>query len=290
MLEIIPEDYHGAIRFTVRDTGVGIPADQLEQIFTSYTQAESSTARKYGGTGLGLAIVKQLVELMGGRVAVESEVDHGSTFHVVAHFDLPDEPSAAAAIAEQPLSDLKILVADQSSTNRRTLAAILTRLGASAATVANGDEVLERLRNHERYNTVLLGIHADGIDSYEIAQRMVAAGFNRPAIIPLLRADDLSVKLSMFRRLGVTAYLIKPIRRAELESALEAVAEERDAARFEASSALSSDPAATRVAPTVGGAPGPEDLPRSASPPAVSPTVIGSLRILVAMIRRTIAC
>ncbi|HLW70406.1 MAG TPA: response regulator [Candidatus Binataceae bacterium] len=278
-LEIRPEDDHGMIRFAVHDTGIGIPAEQIESIFSSYAQAESSTARKYGGSGLGLAIVKQLAELMGGRVAVESTVDCGSTFHLSARFRLPDGSATAATVVTRPPGNLKLLVVDPNATSRRTLAAMLAHLGAQCTVAADGDEALARLRDDRHgYDALLLDNQAMGLGGVEAARRIIAAGCGQITIIPMLTANDLSVKLPIFRGLGLITHLVKPIRRAELAGALQAVAEERTVARLEKPAAF----AASGAALALGAAPDRETAPRLLSRPAVLSDFVGSLRILVA--------
>ena len=114
------------VRFTVSDTGIGIPQEKQWQIFGPFVQADASTTRRYGGTGLGLAISAQLVELMGGRIWVESEPGEGSRFHFVAHFGVPRGADAPPAPAPADLQDLRVLVVDDNATNRRILEEMLT--------------------------------------------------------------------------------------------------------------------------------------------------------------------
>ena len=121
----------GHLRFAVSDTGIGIGADKLANIFSAFTQADSSTTRKYGGSGLGLAIVERLVGLMGGRVWAESTPGKGSTFFFTAHFEIDNARADAHPIASMPdLAGMRILITDDNQTSRAILAEMLTQHGA----------------------------------------------------------------------------------------------------------------------------------------------------------------
>src|SRR5262249_54844165 len=115
-----------ALNFEIRDTGIGIPPDKLDAVFQPFEQADRSTTRRYGGTGLGLAISSQLVELMGGRVSVKSEVGNGSTFSFTAAFAVPAQEPAAPAGRPTSLAGMRSLCVDDNATNRRLLEEILT--------------------------------------------------------------------------------------------------------------------------------------------------------------------
>ena len=209
----------GVLHFSVADTGIGIAPDEREKIFTSYAQAESSTARKYGGTGLGLAIVKQLVELMGGRIWVESELGKGSTFHFTARFGL--QPGHATDENDASLAGIRILVVDGTAINRLSLAEILSRRGAIVTQAASGEEALELLRASARagtgYALTLLDCRMPSIDGFDVARIMRRERLDGGmVIIPMLTLDDLNVRLPTLRKMGLIHHLIKPVRRAEL--------------------------------------------------------------------------
>jgi len=208
----------GVLHFTVADTGIGIPEDQREKIFASYAQAEVSTSRKYGGTGLGLAIVKQLVELMGGRIWVESTVGAGSKFHFTARFGL--NRLARAAYPMPDLSGRRILVVDDTGINRASLTEILSSRHGLVTAAASGEEALARLREAHAagtpYEIILLDAAMAGMDGCQIAGRMREEGLGAGIVIPMLTTDDLNRKLPQLRAIGLRNQLIKPIRRAEL--------------------------------------------------------------------------
>ena len=248
-LKVAPEDDSGTLHFKVSDTGIGIPADQLEEIFKGYTQAETSTARKFGGTGLGLAIVKQLTDLMGGRIWVESEVGRGTTFHFLTRFNLHAEHSRTIEAAP-PLHGVKMLVVDDSAANRNALARLLAHQGAMVMTVGSGPEAIAWMRELEnRDSVILLDCRMTPTDGYETARRMQAAGLDTTKVIPMVTADDLNLKLPLLRKLGFLRHLIKPVRRAELTAAIQSVAGPAGSTEPVAASAAAIAKAAVPAAP-----------------------------------------
>ena len=240
----------GTLHFAVRDTGIGIPADQLEDIFEGYTQAEASTARKYGGTGLGLAIVKQLTDLMGGNIRVESAIGDGTTFHLVVDFKLPDE-QARSADPIPALHGIKVLVVDDSSRNRQVLATFLAHQGAIVTTAPSGSDALARIpSDNERDSVILLDCRMPQMDGYETARRMRAEGLDLTRVIPMVTADDLNLKLPLLRKLGFLRHLIKPVRRAELTAAVQITASSASAPAGATIVPLTPPPSARVIMPT----------------------------------------
>ncbi|NNE34881.1 MAG: response regulator, partial [Rhodothermales bacterium] len=170
------------IQVSVRDTGVGIPADRLGRLFKAFSQADSSTTRKYGGTGLGLAISKRLTELMGGRIWVESEHGTGSTFSFTftASVDPAAEPEGIAGI-QATLTGKSILVVDDNATSRRILSKSLEAWGMNAILCSTGEEAVRAVEEGTTANIVLIDRELPGIDglrtSAEIAKILPSASF-----------------------------------------------------------------------------------------------------------------
>ena len=120
------------LHFSVEDTGIGIPAEQQARIFEAFTQVDGSTARRFGGTGLGLTICRQLVEMMGGRIWVESDPGQGSTFHFTAKFGISEAARSPLPVEKAQLKGMRALVVDDNLTNRRILERVLAGLGHEA--------------------------------------------------------------------------------------------------------------------------------------------------------------
>jgi PAS domain S-box-containing protein len=216
-----------SLRFSVTDTGIGIPRDKTDSIFGAFTQADSSTTRKYGGTGLGLTIVKRLVEMYHGKVSVESEVGKGSTFSFSAEFKTRPAPTAAAlATTPVDLAGMRILVVDDTAANRMILIEALTSQGVVVTAADSGQNALDEIDRAaaagESYQAVLLDCRMPAMDGIEVADQIRHHGLvprDRP-IIMMLTSDDLDATKARARAVGVELYMIKPIRRANLFAAL----------------------------------------------------------------------
>ncbi len=210
------------LRFDVRDTGIGITSAKLSDIFESFTQADSSTTRKYGGSGLGLTIASRLVQLMGGRIWATSEPGRGSTFHFVARLGAAPAESSVAAKMLQYLQGVRILVADDNATSRLVLSELLASLGAQVDQAGGGREALTQAEracaDGNPYKLILLDCRMPEVEGFEVARQLRRE--NGPAIILMPSSKELGQALATMREIGVEVYICKPLKRAEVLSAV----------------------------------------------------------------------
>ena len=219
-----PDDFVW-LRFTVSDTGIGIPADRHEKMFQPFTQVDSSMTRKYGGSGLGLAISEHLVRLMGGRIWFESEVGSGSQFHFTGRF--ARQTALAPEESTRPPAEVngkRVLVVDDNSTNRRIQTDLLTQWGIFVVQAESGRAALETLRasveSHQPFDLILLDVVMPEMDGFEVLTLIHAMPeIDRPTILMLSSADQLG-QMAQFQNLGAAGYLIKPIPPAEMLRAI----------------------------------------------------------------------
>ncbi len=212
------------LHFTVRDTGIGIAPDQQQQIFQAFTQADSSTTRRYGGTGLGLAIALRLVELMNGRLWVESEVGRGSTFHFVAVFDLPAETATKPArVKPRALQGLRVLVVDDNATNRCILEEMLASWQMQPTLADDADSAMATLRQAavrgRRFDAVIADGQMPDVDGFMLA-RLIRRD-RRLARMRILMLTSIAHDRTMRDKKAVAdAYLSKPVKHSDLLDAL----------------------------------------------------------------------
>jgi PAS domain S-box-containing protein len=220
-VEAAPAGPEGVLHFTVSDTGVGIPLDKQEQVFETFSQADASTTRRHGGTGLGLAICRQLVDMMGGRIWVESEPGMGSTFHFTAGLAAAAEPASGAGGAK--LAGRRGLVVDDNPVGRRILVELLARWGLEVSGAAGGEEALAALRaardQGRGFHLALLDLQMPELDGLELARRLA----KEPGLAGLCRVVISSTgdqaQAEACRGLGVPC-LVRPVEPARLRAVL----------------------------------------------------------------------
>jgi PAS domain S-box-containing protein len=210
---------HVRVRLAVRDTGIGIAPERQDAIFDSFTQADGSTTRRYGGTGLGLTISRKLVELMGGRLGLESEPGRGSTFWIEIALEKQAAPAPRPVAVPAIRPGLRVLVVDDFDVNRRIYGELLRSWGCVADEVASGAAALDALRASAAgapYALVLLDMHMPGMDG-EMTARAIK-GDPRIAGVPLVLLSSMDARGTMPEMLakGFAAMLTKPVRRAQL--------------------------------------------------------------------------
>ncbi|MGA3186806.1 MAG: PAS domain S-box protein [Bryobacteraceae bacterium] len=222
-------DEPATVRFSVTDTGIGIPPDRVADIFSPFVQADASTTRKYGGTGLGLAICKQFVAMMGGSIRVDSREGHGSTFSFTAVFE-PAVPGQQLHASQQGLlvarrgmlrtaRPARILVAEDHVVNREVVLALLRKLGFEATAVPNGAEAVQAVE-HGAYDLVLMDCEMPVMDGYE-ATRRIRASLHPGTPVIALTANAMASDRDRCMRAGMDDYLAKPVDLRRLADALD---------------------------------------------------------------------
>ncbi len=217
------------LHFAVRDTGVGIPLERQQSIFEAFIQADNSTTRQYGGTGLGLSISSRLVNLMGGKIWVESEMGRGSTFHFTVRLPMQEISSRKyLPVDTELLRDLPVLIVDDNATSRRILAEMTLAWQMKPAIAESGGESLGQalalLQQAKTLGTpfglVLVDAQMPGIDRFGFVERLKQEPAAEGLPIIMLTSDGLRGDAARCRELGISAYLTKPVKRADLLQAI----------------------------------------------------------------------
>ena len=216
------------ILFRIKDTGIGIAPEKQSTVFQPFSQGDSSTTRRYGGTGLGLTIVSRLVSMMGGRIWLESEVGKGSTFMFTAQF--------GAAQTHEPVSqpttacnfrELRALVVDDNATNRRIIQSSCASWGVLCDTADSATSALQMLLQARTegpgYGLAIIDCHMPGTDGFELVRQLRANPSLAATRVVMLTSADQQGDLSRCRDMGVNCYLVKPVHKDELRSAIEIV-------------------------------------------------------------------
>jgi len=212
------------LRFTVRDTGIGIPPEGITRIFESFTQVDTSTTRQYGGTGLGLTITSELLRLMGGHIRVESEVGIGSSFHVSVPFHIVDGPAQSFAgrldVSRDQLEGRTVLVVDDNATNRRILEELLTNWGLRPRIVSGAGDALKELEAAAYYgrpfDLLLVDAMMPGTDGFELVSGIRSREDLNAGTVMMLSSADRADSARRCRELSISSYLVKPVSQSSL--------------------------------------------------------------------------
>ena len=206
-----------AFHFSVRDTGMGIPADRLEHLFQPFTQVDTTTTRRFGGTGLGLAISKHLVELMGGRIWADTEVDQGSTFHFTIEAAPCEATPDHSLHRPQPyLEGRRVLIVDDNATNRRILRILTQKWGMTPVEAVSGQAALDLLDEEPPFDVAVLDVHMPEMDGLVLAEAIKA---HSPQVaLPLVMLSSVIEPSHKERTqsLDINAFLYKPLKPSQL--------------------------------------------------------------------------
>jgi len=213
------------LQFSVSDTGIGISPEQQLKLFKAFSQADTSTTRKYGGTGLGLAIAAQLVHLMDGRIWLESELGKGSTFHFITKFGRAKQVVPRAGLTEpEHLRGLAVLVVDDNATNRRILQEMLSNWNMTPTVVESGAAALTTIDHAQSvgqsFDLVLLDALMPEMDGFMLAERLLKRPEGLVPTLMMLSSACRREDAARCRELGIAAYLTKPIRQSTLLDAI----------------------------------------------------------------------
>ncbi|HEY3284826.1 MAG TPA: PAS domain S-box protein [Armatimonadota bacterium] len=222
------------LRFTVKDTGVGIPEDRRHRLFKSFSQVDASTTRRFGGTGLGLAISKQIVDAMGGQIGVDSVPGQGSTFWFVVPFETPDRDESDAHLASaSPVtssSGMRVLVAEDNPINQKVIRLMLEKRGCTCDVAGNGAAALEALSS-SAYDVVLMDVQMPVMDGFEATRALRLREAGAPARTPVIAMTAHAMEGDRERCLsaGMDDYVSKPVAPGELDRVLASLPRQADA-------------------------------------------------------------
>jgi PAS domain S-box-containing protein len=252
------------VELAVHDTGIGMSEDRVEQLFDAFTQAESSTSRRFGGTGLGLAISRQLVELMGGTLTASSETGGGSTFTAVIPFPVEATPAGGDDVVD--LEGGRALIVDDNVTNQKVLQAMIGGWGCTATMADGAEQAMDLLHQmvaeSDRFDVILLDLNMPDLDGYDLARMVRADPRLAQTSMIMLTSSAQRGEAERTEQAGIVAYLTKPVRAAALRAAM--------------SRALAPDPSVPDPAiPDVPDVPdGVDPVPGSSGPPGDPTTVL----------------
>ncbi len=218
---------HATLRFSVTDTGIGIPKDRMDRLFQSFSQVDSTTTRKFGGTGLGLTISKQLAELMGGQIGVESEEGKGSTFWFTAVLEKQPEGNEKRIVVQEDFREKRILIVDDNATNRYVLKEQLTSWECRYEEAPSGEQALEELSraliDKDPFEIAIIDMQMPGIDGETVGKKIKQDPDLKNTILVLMTSMGQRGDSKRLEKIGFAAYLTKPIRQSKLYDCLATV-------------------------------------------------------------------
>ena len=226
------------LEIAVRDTGIGIPADKLESLFKPFVQADSSISRRFGGTGLGLSIARQLVQMMGGGIAIESVADAGTTVTFSLHLAVAQASGADKSVTGLDLAGRRLLVVDDREANREILRAYIEEAGGTVDTTATGNRALDVLRSKIKtgtpYDLALIDMMLPDMTGFDVARALRSSNTGHATKLVMLSSGSQPDQAREAEKLGFHAFLMKPILRRDLvEAILLALAEPQQKANTE---------------------------------------------------------
>ncbi len=209
------------LHFVVRDTGIGIPEDKQQQIFQAFEQVDESMTRRFSGTGLGLAIASRLIEMMGGKIWVNSEVGKGSEFHFTARFELTEEEVPAnEPLLKAELDGLRVLIVDDNLTNCQILEEMLGSWNMQTQSINRGSDALDVMHASQQskhpFDLVLVDANMPVMDGFSVAKAIKDDSTLGSAVIMMITSSDRQGEISRCKELGIAAHLIKPLKQSEL--------------------------------------------------------------------------
>ncbi|HVZ43129.1 MAG TPA: response regulator [Ramlibacter sp.] len=224
------------LHVAVSDTGIGLTEEQMERLFQSFHQADTSTTRKFGGTGLGLVISKRLAELMGGEVGVRSEFGRGSTFWFTARLKVPREAAGDSVRPPRHFAERRALVVDDNATAREVLAAEVRALGFDTEVAEGGEQAiiraLEAAEHGRPFDIVYVDWRMPGMDGLEAARQIRALGLHQAPMLLMVTSHGGDGVRREAQEVGIERVLVKPLSPAQLVEATEAALGDRPAERY----------------------------------------------------------
>lgn len=238
------------VNFTVSDTGIGIQADKLDEIFKAFHQADTSTTRRYGGTGLGLAISRRLVELMQGEIQCESTVGQGSTFHFTARFSVAADAPTETRTRSDVVTDTRVLIVDDNATNRRILLDILKNWGMRPVAANSAEQALAYLKDAHAggvpFRLVISDVNMPDVDGFMLAEQIRGDADICKTPLIMLTSGGRTGDASRRKKLMIAASLMKPVKQSELFDVIVTIAEGSQPRADIESAAASEQPKSSR--------------------------------------------